>query len=154
MAVLYSYENKSGFYLQTRADGLNQTLQVNASAENYFQQLEYRDGDTIPNTLVRPLFAFGDVHTTHREVSKDILSEIPHSGTLSESQSRSLRRYLISRLNDEGTRKEKLETVNTVLQEDTQANPIQWKDKYEIDVSVDTSENPLSTIADQYFDNE
>lgn len=154
MAVLHTYKNKNGVYLQTSADGLRQTLQVNPKARKFLRRIGYREGNSIPNTLIRPLIAFGDIHTTHRESSKDLLTEMPHSGTLSQSESKKLRKYLHSRCREVGIRKEKLDTLNEVLDEDTTTNSITWRDKYEIEVSPDTSENPLSGIADKYFDGE
>ena len=154
MAKFYDYKHKSGSYLKTIYNNHTQTLQVNTSADKFFRnELNLKHEDTVSNTIVYVLLAFGDIHATHRGPdNKTFLNNIDvEINKLPQYKIKILKTYLLKRLLDKGISKRKFNRTNNFLKEYTNIKPFEWSDDYEVKLSMDTSKNELSSIADKYF---
>ena len=105
MPKLYTYQSKSGGYIQTTIDDIPQTLQVAPSAEELFLELGFDYGDYIPRDVTKPLIMLGVLATKpHGRTKQELLAGIPQLAVdyceLDDDQQQTLQEYLQRRVAD------------------------------------------------------
>jgi hypothetical protein len=105
MPKLYTYQSKSGGYIQTTIDDTPQSLQVAPSAEELFLELGFDYGDYIPRDVTKPLIMLGVLATKpHGRTKQELLAGIPQLAVdyceLDDDQQQTLQEYLQRRVAD------------------------------------------------------